>query len=110
MALYGRLDVIILAIGFIIIVLYSWPSTAYLSVYKQRTLSILGNISQTIKLAGAFVVRLNPSASAVLLVNIAMTLPTTVARLVKPKIFGSVSLLRDCPAVLLIRRFPCLFH
>ncbi|KUO79236.1 MAG: hypothetical protein AT707_00190 [Pyrobaculum sp. JCHS_4] len=95
MALYGRLDVIILAIGFIIIVLYSWPATAYLSVYKQRTLSILGNISQTIKLAGAFVVRLNPPASAVLLVNIAMTLPTTVARLVKPKIFGSVSLLRE---------------
>jgi hypothetical protein len=95
MALYGRLDVIILSLGFIIITLYSWPATAYLSIYKQRTLSILGNISQTIKLAGAFVVRLHPSASAVLLVNIAMTLPTTIAILVKPKIFGSISLLRE---------------
>jgi hypothetical protein len=110
MALYGRLDVIILSLGFIIITLYSWPATAYLSIYKQRTLSILGNIGQTIKLVGAFVVRLHPSASAVLLVNIAMTLPTTIAMLVKPKIFGSISLLRElfrgAPYQTLILSFP----
>jgi hypothetical protein len=110
MALYGRLDVIILSLGFIIITLYSWPATAYLSIYEQRTLSILVNISQTIKLAGAFVVRHNPSASAVLLVNIAMTLPTTIAKLVKPKIFGSISLLREllrgAPYQTLVLSFP----
>jgi hypothetical protein len=85
-ALYSKLDAVILALGLTLLILSAWPAGAYLSIYRQKTLALLGYVSQTAKLAGAFIVRLNPTTSTVLLINIAMYLPTVVAKLARPRI------------------------
>ena len=85
-AVYGKLDAVILALGLALLLLSAWPAGAYLSIYRQKTLALLGYVSQTAKLAGAFIIRLNPTTSTVLLVNIAMSLPTAVAKLARPRI------------------------
>jgi hypothetical protein len=98
-AVYGKLDAAILALGLTLLILSAWPAGAYLSIYRQKTLALLGYVSQTVKLAGAFIVRLNPTVSTVLLVNIAMSLPTAVAKLAKPRICLSTlkELIRGAP-------------
>ena len=85
-AVYGKFDAAVLALGLTLLILSAWPAGAYLSVYRQKTLALLGYVSQTAKLAGAFIVRLNPTTSTVLLFNIAMSLPTAVAKLTRPRI------------------------
>jgi hypothetical protein len=85
-AVYGKLDAVILALGLALLLLSAWPAGAYLSIYRQKTLALLGYVSQTAKLAGAFIIRLNPTTSTVLLINIAMSLPTAVAKLARPRI------------------------
>lgn len=85
-AIYGKFDAAVLALGFALLILSAWPAGAYLSIYRQKTLALLGYVSQTAKLAGAFIVRLNPTTSTVLLINIAMSLPTAVAKLARPRI------------------------
>jgi hypothetical protein len=95
MATYGKLDVAVLAIGLVLLVLSAWPAGAYLSVHRQRALAVLGYVSQTVKLAGAFAVRLNPTVATVLLINVAMSLPTALAKLTKPKMSGVLSALRE---------------
>jgi hypothetical protein len=85
-AIYGKFDAAVLALGLTLLILSAWPAGAYLSIYRQKTLALLGYVSQTAKLAGAFIVRLNPTTSTVLLINIAMSLPTAVAKLARPRI------------------------
>jgi hypothetical protein len=98
-AVYGKLDAVILALGLTLLILSAWPAGAYLSIYRQKTLALLGYVSQTAKLAGAFIVRLNPTTSTVLLVNIVMSLPTAVAKLARPRIRLSTlkELIRGAP-------------
>ena len=98
-AIYGKFDAVILALGFTLLLLSAWPAGAHLSIYRQKTLALLGYVSQTAKLAGAFIVRLNPTTSTVLLINIVMSLPTTVAKLAKPRIRLSTlkELIRGAP-------------
>ncbi len=85
-AAYGKLDAATLALGLALLILSAWPAGAYLSVHRQKTLALLGYVSQTAKLAGAFLVRLNPTVATVLLINVVMSLPTALAKLTKPKI------------------------
>jgi hypothetical protein len=85
-AVYGKFDAAVLALGLTLLILSAWPAGAYLSIYRQRTLALLGYVSQTAKLAGAFIIRLSPTVSTVLLINIAMSLPTAVAKLARPRI------------------------
>jgi hypothetical protein len=85
-AVYGKFDAAVLALGLTLLILSAWPAGAHLSIYRQKTLALLGYVSQTAKLAGAFIVRLSPAVSTVLLINVAMSLPTTLAKLAKPRI------------------------
>ena len=85
-AVYGKFDAAVLALGLTLLILSAWPAGAYLSIYWQRTLALLGYVSQTAKLAGAFIIRLSPAVSTVLLINVAMSLPTTLVKLAKPRI------------------------
>jgi hypothetical protein len=98
-AVYGKFDAAVLALGLTLLILSAWPAGAHLSIYRQKTLALLGYVSQTAKLAGAFIVRLNPTTSTVLLVNIAMSLPTAVAKLARPRIRLSTlkELIRGAP-------------
>ena len=98
-AVYCKFDAAVLALGLTLLILSAWPAGAYLSVYRQKTLALLGYVSQTAKLAGAFIVRLNPTTSTVLLINIAMSLPTAVAKLARPRIRLSTlkELIRGAP-------------
>ena len=98
-AVYGKFDAAVLALGLTLLILSAWPAGAYLSIYRQKTLALLGYVSQTAKLAGAFIVRLNPTTSTVLLINIAMSLPTAVAKLARPRIRLSTlkELIRGAP-------------
>jgi hypothetical protein len=98
-AVYGKFDAAVLALGLTLLILSAWPAGAHLSIYRQKTLALLGYVSQTAKLAGAFIVRLNPTTSTVLLINIAMSLPTAVAKLARPRIRLSTlkELIRGAP-------------
>ncbi len=95
MAIYGRLDLGVLAMGLVLLALSAWPAGAYLSVHPQRTLAMLSYVNQTVKLVGAFAVRLSPSVFSVLLINVAMSLPTAVAKFTKPRILSAVSAVRE---------------
>ena len=98
-AVYGKFDAAVLALGLTLLILSAWPAGAYLSIYRQRTLALLGYVSQTAKLAGAFIIRLSPAVSTALLINVAMSLPTAVAKLARPRIRLSTlkELIRGAP-------------
>ncbi|MEM1637924.1 MAG: hypothetical protein QW247_09465 [Pyrobaculum sp.] len=85
MALYGRLDPAVLALGLGLLALNAWPAGAYLSVHAQRTSALLSYVVQTVKLAGALAVRASPSVHAALAVNLLMALPTAAAKAAWPR-------------------------
>ncbi|MEM1598894.1 MAG: hypothetical protein QXI07_10345, partial [Pyrobaculum sp.] len=85
MALYGRLDPIVLALGLGLLALNAWPAGAYLSVHAQRTSALLSYVVQTVKLAGALAVKASPSVHAALAVNLLMALPTAAAKVAWPR-------------------------
>lgn len=80
LAIYGVLDLPVLAAGLALLILNAWPAGAYLSIHRQRLAAALGYVGQTVKLGGAFVVRQFPTVEAALLVNVAMSLPSLFAK------------------------------
>ncbi len=85
LALYGRPDPVLLALGTISLIILAWPVGAYIAIYKQR-LSVVANFAnQLIKIAGAYAIRNNPSVYAVIGISIIISLPQILAKLVKPR-------------------------
>ncbi|MCU7787753.1 hypothetical protein ODS41_07485 [Pyrobaculum sp. 3827-6] len=84
LALYGRLDPVLLALGATSLVLFAWPAGAYIAVYRQR-LSVAANFaSQLVKIGGAYAVRQSPTAYVAIAVTALMLLPAAVAKRAKP--------------------------
>jgi hypothetical protein len=81
-------------LGYLIILLNSWPAGAYLSIYRQRLSATLTYVSQTLKLAGAYMIRSNPTIYLVLLVNILMAIPTFLSKVAKPNFGGVIHFLK----------------
>ncbi|AAL62848.1 hypothetical protein [Pyrobaculum aerophilum] len=94
LVLIGVWDVALFAIGYFIILLNSWPAGAYLSIYKQRLSGVLTFISQIIKIIGAFLIRNNPTVYLVLLINMAMSLPTFLSKVARPNFTQAVRFLK----------------
>jgi hypothetical protein len=66
-------------------VLFAWPASAYIAIYRQR-LSVAANFaSQLIKIAGAYAVRQSPTAHLAVAITAIVTTPAALAKIVKPK-------------------------
>ncbi|MCY0891569.1 MAG: hypothetical protein OWQ51_11490 [Pyrobaculum arsenaticum] len=95
LALYGRVDPWLLAIGVALLILNAWPAGAYLTVHRQR-LGVYANLAgQAVKIAGAFAVRLNPTAYLALLINVFMFLPTALMKIERPRFSGVLAVAKS---------------
>lgn len=95
LALYGRVDPWLLAIGIALLILNAWPAGAYLTVHRQR-LGVYANLAgQAVKIAGAFAVRLNPTAYLALLINVFMSLPTALMKIERPRFSGVLAVAKS---------------
>jgi len=95
MALLGKFYASIAVLALILLVLASWPLGAYLLIYQQRLLALLGYVSQTIKLGGAYFIKSYPTVEVVLSVNVAMSLPTIFVKRIALKFSNVIPTLKE---------------
>jgi hypothetical protein len=86
LALFGRLDPILLALGAAALVAYSWPASAFLSLYRQKQSVVSNFASQAIKLVSAYFIKQSPSAYLAIATTTIMAIPPVLCKVTKPVI------------------------